>query len=44
MQKYKKITKFAIFFSKNFCISFIYSNFARFFDKNSKHKSIDSYD
>ena len=33
MQKYKKITKFAIFFAKNFRISFIYSNFARFFDE-----------
>ena len=31
MQKYKKIHKFAIFLSKNFHISLIYSTFARFF-------------
>ena len=39
VQKYKKITIFAIFFKKNFRISFIFSTFARFFDVNSKNKS-----
>ena len=32
-QNYKKNSIFTIFLPKNFCISIIYSNFARFFEK-----------